>query len=98
MTVMSFVPLAHVRSVPRAVEVRGMLGFGPALAHTPEGGGEPVWARLTSDDARRRLAQAGDRDPVHSRFRAPQGGFRVPTSTGLSCWSRTHASALGAGN
>jgi len=47
----ALVPLAHVKSVPRAIEFYAKLGFVAAHTHTPDGGTEPVWASLEAGGA-----------------------------------------------
>ena len=58
MTPKALVPMAHVRSVRRAVDFYRKLGFEEGNTHTPEGQTEPVWAWLQSGGAQLMLAAA----------------------------------------
>jgi catechol 2,3-dioxygenase-like lactoylglutathione lyase family enzyme len=60
MTLKSLVPMAYVQSVRRSIEFYAKLGFEVGNTHTPEGGGEPVWAWLRSGGAHLMLAQASE--------------------------------------
>jgi hypothetical protein len=46
MPLKALVPMAFVESLPRSMAFYSKLGFRVANTHTPEGGGEPVWAWL----------------------------------------------------
>jgi catechol 2,3-dioxygenase-like lactoylglutathione lyase family enzyme len=60
MTLKSLVPMAYVQNVRRSIEFYAKLGFEVGNTHTPEGGGEPVWAWLKSGGAHLMLAQASE--------------------------------------
>lgn len=68
MKLKSLVPMAYVQSVPRAIAFYKRLGFVEGNTHTPEGGGEPVWAWLHSGGAQMMLAQATP--PIESKEQA----------------------------
>jgi hypothetical protein len=53
-TLLSLVPLLHVRSVPSSSEFYFRLGFVVASTFTAEGGTEPAWAELTNGGEMRR--------------------------------------------
>jgi predicted enzyme related to lactoylglutathione lyase len=56
----SLVPLAHVLDLGRSIAFYERLGFELASTHTPDGGAEPVWAWLRSNDAHVMLGRASD--------------------------------------
>lgn len=52
--------LMHVADVPRSIAFYGRLGFDVGNTFTPQGGGRPVWAWLTSQRAHLMVTQADE--------------------------------------
>lgn len=79
-TLVSLVPLVHVRSVPATIAFYERLGFAVFNSFTADGGGEPVWAELANGGARlmvsRSREEPGRRDVLLYVYASDVDAFR----------------------